>query len=472
MKQKSKNIKVVRQLFFALTLAWAFVYSCPVLLAPQSFATSETTTVSTATHEGRMAVFDDTWSTINERYYDRNFSSLAEGLSWNSQRASFRTLAAETTSGPELYAVLRRMLASLNDPHTRVFMPGEKSDWWRPRLVTIGLAIREIEGMPTVVRVEPGSPAERAGVVPGDIIETIDDEPAQLVVQRKLNNAMATSGHSRARAVASLIEGAPQTSIEISWRRRDGRKVSSEFTRYLQERELGLRVRKTDDIAIIEMDGFTRDVSRKLVAALKEVSRDARGVVLDLRANGGGDAEAMIDVASSFLGAGFNLGRFIDRSSRQIPLVTREKSPLIPNRLTKVNLPLVVLTSERTSSAAEIFVAELKASKRASVVGTETCGCVLAIRTRHQLPDGGILDISELDYQTSSGERLEKNGVKPDVILSLTREDLYSNRDRVMELGLRKLKAREVKQTVRLHGHPNVRTNTTSHIEPQMRFRL
>jgi carboxyl-terminal processing protease len=200
---------------------------------------------------------------------------------------------------------------------------------------------------------------------------------------------------------------------------------------------------------------------------LKDVSRDARGVVLDLRANGGGDAEAMIDVASSFLGAGFNLGRFIDRSSIQIPLVTREKSPLIPNRLAKVNLPLVVLTSERTSSAAEIFVAELRASKRATVVGAETCGCVLAIRTRHQLPDGGILDISELDYQTASGVRLEKNGVKPDAILSLTRQDLYSNRDRVMELAIRKLKTSEGKQTVSLLGLPNVRPKLFNEFPPR-----
>ncbi len=407
-----------------------------------SFAKSESTTVSTATHEGRMAVFDDAWSTINERYYDRNFTSLAAGLSWNSQRASFRSLAAETTSGPELYAVLRRMLASLNDPHTRVFMPGEKSDWWRPRFVTIGLAIREIEGLPTVVRVEPGSPAERAGIVAGDVIETINNESAELLLQRKLGNAMAIDGHARARAVATLTEGPPQSLIEISWRRRDGRKVSSQFRRFWQERELGFRIKRNDAIAIIEMDGFTREISRKLVSALRDVAPDARGVVIDLRANGGGDAEAMIDIASSFLGAGFNLGRFIDRSSRQIPLVTREKSPLIPNRLTKLNLPLVVLTSERTSSAAEIFVAELRAAKRATIVGTETCGCVLAIRTRHQLPDGGILDISELDYQTASGERLEKNGIEPDTTVSNTREDLYASRDRAMELAIQKLKVR------------------------------
>ncbi|HZE63572.1 MAG TPA: hypothetical protein VE056_06810, partial [Pyrinomonadaceae bacterium] len=70
--------------------------------------------VSTATRAGRLAVFDDAWSTINERYYDRAF----HGLDWDAQRVAFRKLAAEAGSGHELYALLRRMVGALNDPHT------------------------------------------------------------------------------------------------------------------------------------------------------------------------------------------------------------------------------------------------------------------------------------------------------------------------------------------------------------------
>jgi carboxyl-terminal processing protease len=98
------------------------------------------------------------------------------------------------------------------------------------------------------------------------------------------------------------------------------------------------------------------------------------------------------------------------------------------------------LTSERTSSAAEILIAGLRASGRATVIGTETCGCVLAIRTRHELPDGGLLDISEMDFQTVRGLRLEKNGIKPDATVLIERSDLYSRRDRVMELAITRLK--------------------------------
>jgi carboxyl-terminal processing protease len=92
-----------------------------------------------------------------------------------------------------------------------------------------------------------------------------------------------------------------------------------------------------------------------------------------------------------------------------------------------------VLTSEATSSAAEIFVAALQNSSRATIIGTETCGCVLAIRARHELPDGGLLDVSELDYQTANGQRLEGRGLKPDQTLAVRRNDLYHHRDRATE---------------------------------------
>ena len=73
------------------------------------------------------------------------------------------------------------------------------------------------------------------------------------------------------------------------------------------------------------------------------------------------------------------------------------------------------------------------------VIGTETCGCVLAIRTRHLLPDSGLLDVSELDYRIAVGVRLEGHGIKPDETVLLQRDDLYSGRDRALERAIDKL---------------------------------
>jgi carboxyl-terminal processing protease len=406
-------------------------------LVGSGLAKPEASLVSTSTREGRLAVFDDAWSAINERYYDRRFN----GLDWDAQRTTFRSLAAAAKSADEFYSVLRQMIASLDDPHTRVFSPDEKFDWWHPRLVTAGIAIREVEGAATVVDVEPDSEAKRAGVRAGDLLETVDGAPALSLIRARLTNRdLDASAASRYRAFATVLEGMPGSSVEVRWKSKNGNERAARFQRYWQQRELGLRIRRErDDVAVIEIDAFTRPVAADFARTLKQKLAGARGVILDLRSNGGGDTDAMTDIASSFLSPGVGLGQFTSRDGSGFTIATRLKSPFMPESIPHTEIPLVVLTSERTASAAEILAASLKAFKRASIIGTETCGCVLAIRSRHELPDGGLLDVSEMDYQTATGERLEKNGIKPDEAVVVRRSDLYSGRDRAMELAITKL---------------------------------
>lgn len=398
--------------------------------------------ISTTTREGRLAVFDDVWSRINERYYDPGF----HGLDWDAQRATFRSLAAEASSGEELYGVLRRMIASLKDPHTRIFSPEEKFDWWRPRFVTTGLGIAEVNGLPTVVKVERGSAPQQAGVRVGDVIERVNGQAAATLVESRLTDLEASANaSSRFRVFAKLLDGPPGTLVEVSWKAKDGKQKSARFERHWEQRDLGVRLRReSGEYVVVEIDAFTKPIAVGFARGLKEKLSGARGVILDLRGNGGGDAEAMTDVASAFLGSGFNLGQFTDRFGVSFTIGTHFRSLFSPELLAQTKLPVVVLTSERTSSAAEIFVEALKISRRAIILGTETCGCVLAVRTRHQLPDGGLLDISELDYETAAGQRLEGHGIKPDETVVISRSDLYSGHDRAMELALSRLTHRRL----------------------------
>ncbi len=392
-----------------------------------------------ATREARLAVFDDVWSTINQRYYDRNF----QGLDWQAQRTAYRDLAANAESHQELYSFLRRMIASLDDSHTRIFAPEERFDWWRPRFVTIGISVSEIGGAPVVVYVEPGSAPYRAGIRAGDVIENVDRAPALVFIERRLGNSIVSlNGLSRMRAFSSIFDGVPASTVEIGWRTRDGKVKQARFQRHWQQRELGVRMRLNGGVAVVEMDAFTRGVAETLMYALRKDLRTARAVILDFRRNGGGDAEAMIDVASAFLASGLKMGQFTDRFGYSYSIATRTKSPFIARVIEPTNVPVIILASERTSSAAEIFIAAFKSAVRARVLGSETCGCVLAIRHRHTLPDGGILDVSEMDYQTATSERLEKQGIKPDTAVPLERADLYEKRDRAMEMALAELKRR------------------------------
>jgi carboxyl-terminal processing protease len=333
------------------------------------------------------------------------------------------------------------MIAPLNDPHTRVFAPEEKFDWWRPRFVSVGFALAEVGGLPTVIKVDNNSAAQRAGLRAGDVIETVNGTAALWLIKSRLDSLPApVNAAARFRVFAKLLAGPGDSSVEISWKRKDGAQKSAQIVRYWQQRELGVRIRREKgDYAVIEIEAFTKPIAIAFARELKQKLSGARGVILDLRANGGGDAEAMSDIASSFLRIGTNLGQFTDRAGTSFTISTHFRSVLSPDPLLQTKLPLIVLTSERTASAAEIFVEALRISRRATIIGAETCGCVLAVRTRHLLPDGGLLDVSELDYETADGNRLEGHGLKPDEPVAIERSDVYSGRDRALELAVAEL---------------------------------
>jgi carboxyl-terminal processing protease len=395
-------------------------------------ARDDSSLVSTATVEGRLAVFDDAWETIEDRYYDPKF----HGVDWQAKRTLFRPAAARAGNTHDFYEVLRQMIASLRDAHTRVYSPDEKFDWWNPRFVTIGLTTREVEGVPTVVYIESNSPASRTDIRQGDVIVSVDDVPVAEFVNRRLEaSGLSHDSEARFRAIGSLFDGQAGTTVKVGWATRNGKHKSAVLQRYWIQRTLGFNNERKGKIAVLRLDAFTQTVALDFSKSLPEVLDGAEGIVLDLRFNGGGDAEAMADVASLFLEDGINLGKFADRSGASFELQTFSKRLWRIPRMSSIKLPLVVLTSESTSSAAEILVAALQAKQRARVIGTETCGCVLAIRNRHALPDGGVLDVSEFDYRTAAGLRLEGSGIKPDTLMKLTRADIYSRRDAALELA-------------------------------------
>jgi carboxyl-terminal processing protease len=436
--RRGEKVKEGVRSFRTRVLASLFIFSLLFFL-PLPLSRADTL-VSTETREGRLAVFDDVWETIRARYYDASFN----GLDWEAERERFRPQAAEAKTSAEFYEVLRRMLGALRDSHTRVYAPEEKFDWQHPRVVTTGISIREVDGQPVVVLVDPDSDAKRAGVRVGDIITSVDDEPALELFTKRLKEVTgASTPHSRrARAMATLLAGVPSSTVKVGWRASDGRERVATLRREWRDRTAKLNIESLrGGFYVVRFDAFTRAVTYDLMRALQNRLRRARGIVLDLRNNGGGDSEAMTDIVSIFLEPRTPLGRFTDRTGRVVvEPETRRAMVLAADAIASFDGSLAVLTSERTASAAEIFVASIKEARRAVLIGTGTCGCVLAIRRRHLLPDGGELDISEMDYRTSLGQRLEGAGVAPDETITLSLSDLRAARDRAIERALERLK--------------------------------
>jgi C-terminal processing protease CtpA/Prc len=95
--------------------------------------------------------------------------------------------------------------------------------------------------------------------------------------------------------------------------------------------------------------------------------------------------------------------------------------------------PVVVLTNESSASASEIFSIAMKDTKRATIIGQRTCGCLLGYFGLADVPGGGQMAYSEIGFISSNGFRIEGDGVTPDIEVKLTREDYLFNRDRVLE---------------------------------------
>ena len=221
-------------------------------------ALDDSSLVSTATVEGRLAVFDDVWETIQERYYDPTF----HGLDWQAKRTTFRPAAARAANTHEFYEVLRQMIASLKDAHTRVYSPDEKFDWWSPRFVTVGLTIREVQGAPTVIYVDPNSAAAKTDIQQGDVIASIDNLPvAEFIAHRMRSAGLADDTYYRFRTVATLFDGAAGTTVKVGWTTRNGKQKSATLPRYWSQRQLGFNNQRKGKIAILRIDAFTQSVA-------------------------------------------------------------------------------------------------------------------------------------------------------------------------------------------------------------------
>ena len=426
---------------FACTLALA-----PVTSAGRASATSAWSVADEgerkgpyATREERLRIFDEVWEQVSERYFDPSF----RGVDWQVARRDLRPLAGEARDEAELYSVLRRMLGRLHDPHTRVFAPAEGTDWRVQHYISVGVSVRELGSALLVADVERGSQAARSGVRAGDELVSINDETADALFARKLAETASGEGRAaRLQAVAHLFDGPAGSNVALDFRRAGESRVrTARLLRESRTRVPTFDSKREGDARLVHFNIFTPEVAAQFARALKGELRGARALVIDLRDNGGGEAESMADLASTLLPAGLSLGRFTDREGAvRLEPFTRAALLSSADSFARFRGPVVLLTNARTASAAEVFAAALRETNRATVIGEATCGCVLGIRRRHQLPDGGVLDVSEMDYHTARGARLEGAGLRPDISIEPTREDLRRRRDRALERALEILK--------------------------------
>lgn len=475
-----------RTQFLAVLLACCFLSAPSATTAQQRYtvarqiahASFDKTADPSDVRERNLAVFDEAWRTIGERYYDRDF----QGVDWRAAREEFRPLAAAARDEQALYNVLRRMLAPLRDPHTRAIPATEQFNWQDLRQLSVGIAAREIPNAGFFVEaVADDSEAARQGARAGDEIVSVDGESVRRRIARLMNAAKGNISDStnvaartpsdasprdfdieedsdaRARAFSLIFYGARDTFADISLRDLQGRIKTLRVRRELRPRVFNFSARRVVAgnrmIGVVRFDLFKAAAIAQLARALIHDLRDTDGLVIDFRRNGGGELEAMVDAASMFLPPDTWLGDFTDRDGRTaISARARAKLLTATQDVPRYRRPVVILTSAQTASAAEVFAAALRdtgdinnagdtddsraAWRSVQIIGERSCGCVLGVRRFHRLPDGGTLMVSELDYLTARRERLERRGIAPAVSVTPTREDLIRRRDPALERAL------------------------------------
>ena len=240
--------------------------------------------------------------------------------------------------------------------------------------------------------VQPGSPAELAGVLAGDVLVRV---------------GFTDVTSSDVPRVAGLLRGDEGSTVLVAVRR-------GSATRTVQ---LARATFTTDDVVVERLAGgisrvvitaFTRGVGRDVARAMAaEGPQRTGGVVLDLRDNPGGLLDEAVSVASVFLDGG--------------PVVSYERRGAKPRTLDAFEggdtaTPLVVLVNPSTASAAEVVAGALQDRNRAVVVGTRTYGKG-SVQEPSTLSDGSALELTVGRYLTPSGRALDGVGIEPDVVV-------------------------------------------------------
>lgn len=305
----------------------------------------------------------------------------------------------------------RGMVAAAGDKYT-VFMDKDEAEQFnkdlRGEISGIGCEIGVRGDRATVLRVLADSPAEAAGVRPGDVFASVNGESVEGM---------------DATTVASKVRGEKDTTVKLTMQRGEEQK---EFTiTRAQVTDASVRWSIDGDIGTITMSRFDDDTGKLANQAAAEFkARSVKGVILDLRGNGGGYLNAAVDVAGIWL-------------DNKVVVTEKSNGKVTGTEKTGSGAPLagvktVVLVNGASASASEIVAGALQDHKAATLVGEKTFGKGTVQKVVNLL-DGRLLKVTIARWYTPNGKNITKEGISPDKKVELTSDDANAGRDPQLE---------------------------------------
>jgi carboxyl-terminal processing protease len=315
-------------------------------------------------------------------------------------------------------AAITGMLSEL-DPHS-AYLPGDDYEDLdhnsRGEYVGIGVDVAADNGRIVVRKVIVPSPADHAGINPGDVFTSIAGKP---VKGRKLQEAIDSLG------------GPAGSDIEIEVLTSDGESSTKLLKReVLKVPAMSARL-FADGIAYFSLSYFHRESAKDLqdsIESIKAEGNPVNGVVLDLRNNPGGVLQSAVDIADGFLDSG-TIVSMRGRNATMEMEFTATSGQWFPNA------PVVVLVDRGSASASEVVAGALQDHGRALILGERTFGKG-SVQTVLPLRNGGGIKLTTARYFTPSGHSIQAEGIIPDLAVEQAMNPVQLTDDRVREADL------------------------------------
>lgn len=265
------------------------------------------------------------------------------------------------------------------------------------KIVGIGISfVKDTEGYAKIISVYPESPAEISGLMKGDQIVKIAD----IDVLTNYDQAV------------SAVKGNAGTTVKLTYRR-EGEDFEVEVTR----RKISVPSVESEmldgDIAYIKITDFNSATVGQFESAISNaLSNKAKGLIFDIRNNGGGTMKSVAEMLDILIPEG-PIIKSENKNGEEKVLYTSDNA--------EVNLPMAVITNKNTASAAELFAAALRDYSKAKLVGSNTYGKGV-MQDIFALSDGSAIKITTSKFNPPVSENFDTVGLKPDFVVDLTAE--------------------------------------------------
>ena len=353
--------------------------------------------------------YENNYSGINGSSSSDNKGDLTE-ISLIKTLESFKTMLNQKYIGEideekMLESAIKGYVEGLGDPYTEYLTKEEMSDFMEEtnaEYVGIGVYLTENKTDNTilVVGVMKNSPALEAGMQEGDVITKVND--------------VAYTGEDIDEAI-KVMKGEEGTNVKVTILR-DGKEIELDVQRKKINVEHVSSQMLENNIAYVQIDSFDSGVAESFKNQITELRNGgATKIIIDVRSNGGGIVTEATEIAELFLEKDETILITKGKKDKE-ELTTSEKDPIIKD------IPVVVLVNEGTASASEILAGALKDKyKNTTIVGKTTYGKGV-IQTLYNLSDGSGLKITTEEYYTPNHKKINKEGIKPDVEVDLTKD--------------------------------------------------